>query len=255
MKRFSAGSSQKGFSLIEMMVVVLIIGLLTVFAIDEYFRYIEQAKVTKAKVDLEELSKAIKMFTFKEDKPFAIATFTSFYLGNFIGNYLEKDPPLDPWNQPYHNNPNLGILYSFGPDGVDGIQGARISTDDVIFPYLPEGFYLTKAEYIDANRNNQLDFGDFLEMSLSKPGRFASATPFDFETRNPAQSFGSARLNPPLGGGGQIFQIEFAPPLAPTLVLNTTSIAPREFIESIQDYSREPRRLATMAVTISRKRM
>lgn len=245
---------RSGFSLIEMMVVLLIMGLLLVFAIEEYMKHIEQARHTKAKADLEMLAKSVRLFMLKEEKPFEVATFTKLYLGNFIGTYLETDPPKDPWERPYFHRPELGILYSFGADGIDGYAGNRISTDDVVFHYLPSGFYITKAEYIDNNRNNQIDFGDLLEFTLSRPGRMANPIIFDFVSSYPAQAFGSARVL--AASQGQTLQIELAPPVPPRIEIGKTMVGPREFIDSIVDFSRPPERLASspMAV-IQRRRM
>lgn len=245
---------RSGFSLIELMVVLLIIGLLMVFAIDEYLKHIERARETKARADLEALSKAVRMYTLKEERPFEVATFSKLYLGNFIGNYLEKDPPNDPWDRPYYNRPELGILYSWGSDGIDGYAPNRISTDDVIFHYLPTGFYLTRAEYIDNNRNNRIDFGDLLELSLSRPGKLISPIVFDFVSSYPAQAFGSAKVI--AASQGQTLQIEFAAPVLPTFEVGKTLVSPREFIDSIVDFSRPPIRLASSpAVVIQRRKM
>jgi general secretion pathway protein G len=41
----------------------------------------------------------------------------------WAGPYLDKQVPLDPWNNPYQYelaNPDLYRVWSFGPDGVDG---------------------------------------------------------------------------------------------------------------------------------------
>jgi len=244
---------RSGFSLIELLVVLLIMGLLLVFAIEEYVKHIEQARITKAKADLEMLAKAVRLYGMKEEKTFEVATFTKLYLGNFIGTYLEKDPPNDPWERPYFHRPELGILYSFGEDGVDG-QSGRISTDDVVFHYLPSGFYITKAEYIDQNRNNQIDIGDLLEITLSRPGKFLAPTVFDFVASMPTQALGSARVL--AASQGQTLQIEFAPPDAPRLENVKTTIALREFIDSIVDLSRPPERLASSpAAVIQRRKM
>lgn len=233
------------------MVVLLIMGLLLVFAIEEYMKHIEQARVTKAKADLEVLTRAVRLYMLKEEKTFEVATFTKRYLGNFIGTYLESDPPNDPWERPYFHRPELGVLYSFGPDGIDGYSG-RLSTDDVVIHYLPSGFYITKAEYIDQNRNNQIDIGDLLEITLSRPGRFYSPTIFDFVASDPAQAFGSARVL--AASQGQTLQIEFAPPVPPRMTIGKTTIAPREFIDSIMDFSRPPERLASSPAAVIQRR-
>ena len=102
----------KGFTLIELLVVLLILGLILIFAINEYLKAIETARIGKAKADMEELVKAIRLHNIKENNRFVVEVFSPNKLGSFVGNYLEKDAPLDPWGNYYRHSPNLGIVYS-----------------------------------------------------------------------------------------------------------------------------------------------
>ena len=44
---------------------------------------------------------------------------------NWTGPYLDREVPLDPWNNPYQyqlENTEVYRIWSFGPDGVDGTE-------------------------------------------------------------------------------------------------------------------------------------
>lgn len=236
-------SDNHGFNLIELMVAVIIIATLVLVSMREYAEYIHQAKVTKAQVDLEELAKAIRMYNTKEDQPFTIATFTVFELGSFIGTYLEKEPPFDPWGSPYRHSPEMGIVYSIGPDGFDS-QRREITGfpyDDIIVRYIPEEFFITKVEYVDANRNTRIDFGDRVDIFFSRPAKMVNVSVFDFITKNPERALGSAVISSP--PKGNVLSFLFASPVPPTINIGETTIIPRDFIDSILDCSNPPQPL------------
>jgi len=238
------------------MVAIIIIATLVLIALREYAEYIEQAKVTKVQMDLEELAKSIRMYNTREDQPFTVSTFTSIDLGRFIGTYLEKEPPFDPWGNPYRHSSDLGVVYSLGPDGKDAQRPGSIATisDDIIVRYIPAGFFISKAEYVDANRNNLIDFGDRLDLHFSRPALMNNVTVFDFITKKPERALGSAIIGSP--AQGRILSFVFASPVAPSLRVGETTIAPREFIETIVDCSRQPQPLRRLEeVVIQRKRM
>ncbi len=127
------------FTLVELMVVVLIIGLLAGLVGRQVVVRIEQAKVTKAKADIKEFEQAI--LDYKLD--------TGQYPDNQMGlqALVEQPPgvkgwnkdgylmnrssiPLDPWGNEYlYQYPGEYAkfdIWSYGPDGEDG-------TDDDIY--------------------------------------------------------------------------------------------------------------------------
>ena len=235
--------SRSGFTLIDLMVTLLIISTLLIFAVDEYARYIADAKVTRATADLNELAQAVRLFNIREERSFKVATFTPTELGSFIGTYLEKEPPLDPWKRPYFHDYRQGMLYSFGPDGKDGsgVTGSGTS-DDIVTRYLPSTLFITRAVYFDANSNNLIDYGDYINLSFSRPAQVKDATVFDFVTSFPEKALGSAIVQSVPEDPFKA-RIVFTPPVPPSIRMGETTIAPREFIESIVDYSDTPIKL------------
>ncbi len=230
-----------GFTLIELLVSLLIISTLLIFAVEEYRRHLEIARITRAQADINELITAVRLYNIREGRNFSINTFSPQLLGTFIGNYLEKEPPRDPWGNYYRHEENQGIVFSTGPDGIPQTTSVATWSDDIVLPYLPAAFFITRAEHVDTNLNNQIDFGDYIEIRFSRPAQLRNPIVVDFETLNPAKALGSALIRP--GYDAFSAKIEFAPPLAPILITGETRLFPREYIESIVDLSPKPQHL------------
>jgi len=124
--------SQAGFTLIEIMVVVIIIGLLSTMVVPKMFESRDKALVVKAKSDVSSLGQSLDLFRLDN---FVYPT-TSEGLQALVTNpgkpnwtsYLDK-VPKDPWGkdyqyqQPGSKNPNGYDLWSFGADGAPGGEG------------------------------------------------------------------------------------------------------------------------------------
>jgi general secretion pathway protein G len=125
----------EGFTLIELMIVVIIIAALAAMVVPRLGSRSEQAKVTVAQADINSnIGLALKLYkldngryptTTQGLKALLQKPTSSPTPGNWNGPYLEKDPS-DPWNNPYqykspgsHNSDGYD-LYSFGTDGVEG---------------------------------------------------------------------------------------------------------------------------------------
>lgn len=236
------------------MLVLLIMGTLLIFAVDQYLADIEYVRFKRALVDLEEISKTVRLYQLREDKSMPVATFSAKALGPLVGTYFERVPPYDPWSRPYLHNSDLGVVYSVGRDGIDTVGQSALAGDDVSVWYLPRGFFITKAEHIDSNRNNQVDFGDALEIRLSRPAQMKGVTVFDFVTSRPGKALGSAKVA--VIGDRQTIQLHFLPPDAPTIIPGDTTLKIRPFANSILDYSNPPISLdESIEVTIKTRKL
>jgi general secretion pathway protein G len=129
-----------GFTLIEIMVVILILGLLATIVVQSLRGATDKAKRTKAQADISELKTALDRYyldsgsypTTDQGLQALISAPTS---GNIPtnyeqGGYIERIPP-DPWGHPYffQSDGNNYILKSFGADGVEGGEGKNADID------------------------------------------------------------------------------------------------------------------------------
>jgi prepilin-type N-terminal cleavage/methylation domain-containing protein len=243
-----------GFSLIELLIVLLVISTIMIFAVEEYRRYIEDAKLSRAKADMDELVKAVRLYNIREGHNFQVATFSLPELGNFVGTYLEKEPSKDPWGNFYLHSPEMGAVISKGPNGkaesLDEVASGP--SDDIIARYLPENFFIAAAEYVDANLNNVVDFGDYLELRFSRPAKLNNPVVVDFETQTPQEALGSALINKT--DDPFIARVDFVPPVAPDIKLGQTKIYPREYIDSIVDKSPKQKKLKRLKGVVIKKK-
>ena len=127
--------SNQGFSLIELMVVILILGLLIGIVGPKLIGRTDDAKVSTAKIQIEGLSSALKMYkldngTYPSTEQGLEALVALPQTGNIPkkwrkGGYLEKGKvPKDPWDNEYvylfpGAHGDFDII-SYGADGVAG---------------------------------------------------------------------------------------------------------------------------------------
>lgn len=119
---------QRGFSLIEIMVVVVILGILAALVVPKIINRPEEARKVKAKQDVMSIQNALELY--KLDNGFYPSTEqglmalvtkpTSSPMPNNWNSYL-KELPMDPWGQPYfYLNPgrhNEVDVYTNGSGG------------------------------------------------------------------------------------------------------------------------------------------
>ncbi|MFC3121946.1 type II secretion system major pseudopilin GspG [Agaribacter flavus] len=130
MKKINA--RQYGFSMIELLVVLVILGLLAGIVGQQFLGKAETSKVRAAEAQIKILKMALQTYRLDvgryPEKLQDLNTAPSQQNRYWSGPYLDDELPLDPWNSGYvyrvdSNAPQGFYLYSNGADGVAGGEG------------------------------------------------------------------------------------------------------------------------------------
>jgi general secretion pathway protein G len=127
-------NGEHGFTLLELLVVMVIIGLLAGFVAPRYFSQVGKSQVKAARAQIDALDKAVEAFRLDMNRlPTTEEGLAALNVAppnepDWAGPYLKKEVPRDPWGHPYvyvapgtHNNDF--DLMSYGKDGQPGGTG------------------------------------------------------------------------------------------------------------------------------------
>lgn len=130
--------SRAGFTLIEIMVVIIVLGLLAALVAPNIFQHVGRSKTTTARSQVEMLGAALDAYRLDNDRypstQQGLAALREAPTSEprpraWNGPYLKKDVPADPWGNPYvYRSPgtrgsNPYELLSLGRDGREGGEG------------------------------------------------------------------------------------------------------------------------------------
>jgi len=128
--------NEQGFTLLEIMVVVVIIGLLVAAVAPQFIRQIDTAEINRARQDLRSIETSLNLYRLDNFR----YPSTSEGLDALVTNpgenvapnwkqYL-REMPLDPWQQPYHYaSPGQRggdfDVFTYGADRQEGGEGVN----------------------------------------------------------------------------------------------------------------------------------
>ena len=127
-----------GFTLLELLVVMVIIGLLAGYVAPRYFSQIGKAEVKVARAQLDSIEKALDQYRLdtghyptQEQGLVAVAKKPA-NEPRWEGPYLKKDLPLDPWGRPFvYKIPGTRGDFDLGSLGKDGVPGGTGEAADL----------------------------------------------------------------------------------------------------------------------------
>jgi len=134
-KKRRAEKAEAGFTLMELIVVLVILGMLAAVVGPKIYDKIGQGRDQIAKLQIGELESALMLYSFDTGRFPTTAEGLQALVQNpsgmdaWKGPYLKKGVPLDPWQKPYvYKSPGDYDDFDICSVGADGIEG----TDDDI---------------------------------------------------------------------------------------------------------------------------
>ncbi len=125
-----------GFTLLELLVVLVILGLLAGYVAPKYFAQVGKSETKVARSQIQALDKALEMYRLDtgqfptSEQGLAALMVRPANEPKWSGPYLKKAVPLDPWGRTYlfkspgeHDEYDL---YTLGKDGRPGGEGQNI---------------------------------------------------------------------------------------------------------------------------------
>jgi general secretion pathway protein G len=130
--------AQRGFTLLELLVVMVIIGLLASYVGPKFFSQIGKSEVKAARAQIDALEKALDQFRLDLGRypttEQGLAALMERPAGEqkWGGPYLKKAVPNDPWGRPYiYRQPGEHGEYDLLSLGKDGQPGGTGEAEDI----------------------------------------------------------------------------------------------------------------------------
>lgn len=127
-----------GFTLLELLVVIVIIGLLAAYVGPKYFAQLGKSEITIAKAQIESFEKALDSFRLDvgryptTEEGLGALTTQPAGVTTWNGPYLKKQAPQDPWGHAYvYQSPGRKGEFDILSLGKDGQPGGSAGNADI----------------------------------------------------------------------------------------------------------------------------
>ena len=204
---------RKGFTLIELLIVITIIAILAGAAIPYVQDYIEDARISRARADMNEIKNALTRYELDRGIDYAAAN-----IGDLIGPYMDK-AIVDPWGTPYLIVGVDSQVRSSGPNRNDDLG----IVDDINVDFRPP-LAISKAYYVDVDNSGTVTTNDTIRVRFTRPTLAADypldATDFGYGLNGAAPAPIGAAADATITAGGSSREA----------VITLTAAAPVSFV-------------------------
>lgn len=132
------GRAPKGFTLMELLIVLVIVGLLAALVGPTLYKRVNPAKAAIAQTQIGNFASALDAYFIdtgvfpSTQQGLAVLREKPADVSNWQGPYLKKDIPSDPWGKPYiYRSPGRSGGYEILSYGADGKEGGADEAGDV----------------------------------------------------------------------------------------------------------------------------
>jgi general secretion pathway protein G len=132
-------NGNRGVTLVELLVVMIIIGLIAALAGQSYFGKLNSARRTSAKSQITDIEGALELFRLDTgryptaEEGLQVLRVKPSGLEKWEGPYLKKDLPMDPWGKAYvYRRPGQHGDFDLLSFGTDGQEGGEDDSADIV---------------------------------------------------------------------------------------------------------------------------
>jgi general secretion pathway protein G len=136
---FDSTEAQRGFTLLELLVVMVIIGLLAGIVAPQYFAQLGKSNAKVARAQIESFGQALDQYRLDvgqyptTEQGLAALRTAPQGQARWQGPYLKREIPNDPWRKPYvYQSPGQHGEYDLSSLGSDGQAGGEGEAADVV---------------------------------------------------------------------------------------------------------------------------